>query len=147
MNTTTGTVLSIGAQVPGRPEREVLIAVDMDAVCSRCAAGKGCGAGLIGSSGAPRQVSASLAKGMELHPGDSVRLMLDAGSVLGAAVLAYGWPLFGALLGVGLARLFAPGDAAAALAALSGLVIGILVARSRLARGRCLEQFALKILP
>ena len=78
---------------------------------------------------------------MSLAEGDSVELVLASDNLLKAALIVYGMPLFGAITAAGLAYLLQLGDSVAALAALTGLVIGLLIGRWLLSRGECLENF------
>jgi sigma-E factor negative regulatory protein RseC len=142
MNTTTGTVLSVATHAAGK---RAWIAIDSGIHCSRCAAGKGCGAGLIGSRARPRRVVVVVPTGTELDKGDSVTVMLEPGNVLHAAWIVYGWPLLGAICGAGGSWLITDNDALAAMAALAGLAIGYLVAKLKLRQQGCVNRFALKI--
>jgi sigma-E factor negative regulatory protein RseC len=133
-----GQVLSIDASAdPAHAVVEVAAAFR----CERCASGKGCGAGLLAGDAAPRRVEALIARQLDLHVGDRVRLELAGDNVLRAAGLVYGLPLGGALAGAGLAWWSGAGDAAAALAATVGALSGIATGRRRLRRAACLEQF------
>lgn len=142
MNTTTGTVLSVATHAAGK---RAWIAVDAGIDCSRCAAGKGCGAGLIGSRTGPRRVAVVLPANSELDKGDPVTVMLEPGNVLHAAWIVYGWPLLGALIGAGFSWLITNNDAPAAMAALAGLAVGYLVAKFKLRQQGCADRFTFKI--
>ena len=109
--------------------------------CERCASGKGCGAGLLAGDATPRRVDALVARQLDIHVGDRVRLELAGDNVLRAAGLVYGLPLGGALVGAALAWWSGGGDAAAALAAMAGALAGIAAGRRRLRRETCLQQF------
>ena len=93
MDNPTGTVVGILHAAGGR---RVTVEVDSAAVCGRCAAGKGCGAGLLMASGRSRHVEVAVGKRVELIVGDTVQLKLAPRSIVGAAMYAYGAPLFGA---------------------------------------------------
>lgn len=142
MNTSTGTVLSVASNAAGK---RAWIDVDSGIHCSRCAAGKGCGAALFGSRVGPRRVAVVVPAGTALVKGDTVTLELAPGNVLHAASIVYGWPLLGALIGAGGSWLVTDSDALAALAALGGLTIGYLVAKLKLQQQGCVDRFALKI--
>jgi len=66
--------------------------------CPRCAAGKGCGAGLLASSEGSTQVDIQLSPGHFYRTGDAVTLTIASSSLLRAALLAYGLPLAGTVL-------------------------------------------------
>lgn len=143
MDNPQGQVVSISGT---DPHRRALIAVNAFEVCPRCAAGKGCGAGLFGRGERTRRIEASVPRGACIATGDRVRIALEPQSVLHAAFVVYGWPLCGAAAGALLAYLAAYGDAAAAAAALAGLALGALLARRRLRQSRCLQQFTPRVL-
>lgn len=137
MNHPTGTIQSIqtGAQGP-----RAIVKVDARAACPRCAAGKGCGAGLFGDTGREATVEALIGSDMRLDPGDAVQLRLAPAGLLGAAATVYGLPLLGALVAAGVAWLLRLGDAAAAMLAIPGLLTGFLLGRARLKRVDCIND-------
>ncbi len=109
--------------------------------CARCASGKGCGAGISDDDGRPRRIAARIPADCEVEVGDEVRIELAPDSLLVAAFIVYGLPLAGALIGVGAAFISGAGDLGAAMAALAGLVVGMLVGRLRLRSNQCLRRF------
>ena len=115
--------------------------VDRSVACPRCAAGKGCGAGILDAGSSTRRVEASVPEGMVLAVGDRVAVSLLPENLLAAASIAYGLPLAGAVLGAAVGLYLAAGDVPAALAASVGLAGGILAARQRLSRRACLRRF------
>lgn len=133
-----GTVRSVLSS--GAGER-VIVDVDVRAVCSRCASGKGCGAGLLTGKGARRQIEARAPAGLALAEGDAVELELAPRDLLHAALTVYGIPMLGALLAAATAYGLALGEAAAATAALAGLGAGLLASRWYLGRPACLARF------
>ena len=133
-----GIVRSVLATTEGE---RVIVDVDVREACSRCAAGKGCGAGLLGGTGNRRQVEARTRSGLALAEGDTVQLELAPRGLLHAAATVYGIPMAGALPAAAAAHGLALGDAAAALAALAGLVAGLLASRWYLGRPACLGRF------
>jgi positive regulator of sigma E activity len=137
-----GTILAIRAN-SGR--RVAVLEVAGEQACARCAAGKGCGAGIVSSANGLQLIDVPLSDTDNLHEGQTVALKLQGGSLLRAASIVYGWPLLGALLGAaaGLSR----SEATAALMALSGLFAGWLLARWQLRRGRCLQRLLPVISP
>jgi sigma-E factor negative regulatory protein RseC len=110
-------------------------------VCERCAAGKGCGAGLLGAGRGPKRVNAILSPNLEIHNGDRVSIVLEPRNLLRASVIVYGYPLLGAVLAAIMAMKLEIGDAAGAVAALVGLIAGMLIAKMRLRKSRCLRDF------
>ncbi|MDH5618016.1 MAG: SoxR reducing system RseC family protein [Gammaproteobacteria bacterium] len=117
------------------------VEVDTAVFCSRCASGKGCGAGVFGSDDRPRRFAAPVVGNIRLHEGDEVRMELAPKSVLHAALIVYGIPLVTALAATGLAFFVGLPDFRAALAAIAGLAAGVLLGRRRLRRANCLRRF------
>jgi sigma-E factor negative regulatory protein RseC len=118
-----------------------LVDVDAREICPRCAAGRGCGAGIFGGRQRVRQVEARIAPGLDLDEGDTVSIELAPEHILRAAVIVYGLPLCGAAIAAAIAYLAGLGDAGAAALALLGLLAGLLAGRRRLDRQSCLAQF------
>jgi len=116
------------------------VTVNVQSACPRCAAGKGCGAGLFSGSDKERTVEAIVRSDLQLATGDAVELRLASGDVLSAAGIVYGIPLLGALLAAAVAYVLQLGDAAAALAAILGVVGGVLLGRWRLGRSGCINE-------
>ena len=123
------------------PVPHALVEVDASVSCARCAEGRGCGAGLLGRSSGSRRVDARIASGLTVREGDEVRIELAPSNLLQAAMIVYGLPLAGAVLGAGLAYLAGLGELYAAMAALGGILAGLMVARLRLQKASCLQQF------
>jgi sigma-E factor negative regulatory protein RseC len=138
METPEGRVVKIVRSAAGD---RVVVDVDAAAACPRCAAGRGCGAGILQGSGKVRRVEALVDSGVTLSEGDRVRLQLDGSSVLGASAIVYGIPLAGAAVGAAFAYLLGLGDAGASVLAIGGLAAGFLVGRRRLQRRDCLAAF------
>ena len=61
------------------------VEVNTAVFCSRCASGKGCGAGIFGSDRGPRRLDAPVVGHLELREGDEVQLELIA-----VLLLSYG---------------------------------------------------------
>ena len=154
-----GTVAARAAAIPGiraisirmeSPTARIVAIVDGRArvavtasACPRCAAGKGCGAGLLARQDVPREIELELDDRLRLEVGDTVRLSLEPSKLLRAAVIAYGLPLAGVVT-LPAAAWFLAGpltEAAAVSAAGVGLVAGVLAARRSLRRDGCLRQF------
>jgi sigma-E factor negative regulatory protein RseC len=124
----------------------VLVEVEPGAGCARCAAGKGCGAGLFGASRRKRQIELIAPGGRDYAPGDVLGLALPGRNLLRAALLVYGLPLLGAAAGAGAALLANSSEPVAVMASLAGLAAGFLLARWRLNDAQCVRQFAPRIL-
>lgn len=138
MDNPVGKIQSI-RETPDGPR--LTVAVDAGVACPRCAAGKGCGAGLLAGPEKLRMVEAQAANQLTLSVGDTVRLQLSAANLLSAALIVYGLPMLGVLLGAALAFWLRLGDMAAAMVAITGAVIGVVLGRQRLARSGCLQNF------
>lgn len=143
MNKAVGKVVAITGEGSGRV---ATIDVQAAAVCARCAAGKGCGAGLFGKSQTARRISAPVPRDVSILEGDTVQLALEPQDLLAAAVIVYGWPLSGAAIGATLSWLGGSGDAAAALSVLAGIAAGAYLARLRLGDRQCLQRFTPRII-
>ena len=135
MQSPVGRIVSI---VDGR----ATVSVDAAEVCARCAAGKGCGAGLLTGGNRSRLIEVQLSPGMEIVAGDEVKLSLAPSHLLRAAVFAYGLPLIGIVIALALASILnqALDDQLAIALAISGLVAGGLLGRHFLNRDACLKN-------
>ena len=139
MNQPQGKVISLRSSTTGAST--AVVEVEAAAACARCAAGKGCGAGLFSGSGT-RRLDVEVPPSVDVVEGDVVTIDMAGGQLLPAALIVYGWPLAGAAAGSLLAVAGPwPGDIAAAGGALAGLVTGGLLASRRLASARCMERF------
>jgi sigma-E factor negative regulatory protein RseC len=138
MDSPRGRILSVHLK-DAPPHAVVEVAASVR--CARCAAGKGCGAGLFGGDDKPRQVDALIASDLVLGEGDQVRIELAPNNLLRASLIVYGLPLLGALAGAAVAWLSGAGDLGAAAAALAGAGLGMLAGRLRLQQSECLRAF------
>ncbi len=134
----SGIIQSLVSDARGK---RAVVEVDVNVACPRCAAGKGCGAGLLAGNNRLRRVEVSFSEDMHLAEGDNVEIALTPNNLLRAALTVYGLPMLGAVAGAGLAYVMSLGDAAAAIAAILGLIGGLLVGRWRLRYAACLESF------
>ena len=134
MENPTGRVVSL---VDKRSGARAVVEVDAASACPRCAAGKGCGAGLL-QPGGRRQIEVLIPDGIHPRVNDRVEVSLAPGNLLQAAVTVYGFPLTGGLAGAAFAYALVLGDSAAAVAALLGVGAGIAASRWRLRQGPCL---------
>lgn len=111
--------------------------------CPRCAAGKGCGAGLLTGRAGSTEVELQLPSAHHYRAGDEVSLSIASSSLLRAALLAYGLPLAGTVLALTLGWVvMAPlSDLAAAIIALAGLLAGFIAGRNQLKKDDWCKQF------
>ncbi len=123
------------------PSSHAVVEVDASFSCARCAEGKGCGAGLLGSNTGPRRIDALIGVGLTIREGDEVRIELAPSSLLQASLIAYGLPLSGAVLGAAFAYFSGLGELYAALSTLGGIAAGLFAARVRLRSTSRLCQF------
>ena len=138
MDLPEGRILSIDAT--SRPPRAV-VEVTSAVQCARCAAGKGCGAGIVAGSGQVRRIDAVLSANVAARAGDRVTIELAPDNLLRAAAIVYGMPLAGAVVAAAAAWYAGVGDLGAACAVLAGIAAGATVGRLRLQRAACLRRF------
>lgn len=121
----------------------ITVVVDQAPVCTRCAAGKGCGAGLMAGTSNPAELELSLPAGKRFRRGDTVQLSVAPQWLLRAALIAYGVPLLGTVIAASIAWLsgIAASDLKAASVVLLGLVGGVLLSRRLLARTGLCRRF------
>ncbi len=121
----------------------VTLQVDRELICSRCAAGNGCGAGLFGAKTNATSIDIEMPSGGSLRIGEEVEVTLGSDRLLYAAFLAYGLPLVGMLAVLSLAWLWQGqvADGIAVALAVFGLLGGHRIGRSYLRKNRCLRQF------
>ena len=110
-------------------------------VCPRCAAGKGCGAGLLAPGAGERRIEANVPAGMSVAINDDVEVSLAPDNILRAAMIVYGIPMLGALAGATFAYAISLGDTGAAGTALLGLGAGLVISRLKLQQASCLRRF------
>ncbi len=133
-----GTIIEIIRDSHGA---RAIVDVQAEAVCARCAAGRGCGAGLLAARRGTRRLDVAVDERLDLAAGDAVNIELAPGNVLAAALVVYGLPLSGAAAAAVLAYGLGLGDAGAALLAFAGLCAGGLAGRRRLQSAGCLARF------
>jgi positive regulator of sigma E activity len=138
MKNPEGQVVSVSDDTLGTV---AVVKVTAELACERCKAGRGCGAGLLGSQTGERRVSARVAADLNIHRGDRVSVLLQPQHLLRAAAIVYGYPLAGGVLAATGALVLGLGDVMAALAALAGLVTGMVLARMRVHSSHCLREF------
>jgi positive regulator of sigma E activity len=89
-----------------------------------------------------RQIEVELTPGTEFKAGDEVNLTLAPSHLLRAATLAYGLPLGGVVVALGIAWYLNQtlSDRIAVLLAIGGLVAGVLFGRHYLNKDGCLKN-------
>jgi len=134
----------VSGQVRSVVGNTATIAVESMPACARCQAGKGCGAGVLQGDTTLQRVSAEVPEGLQIEPGDSVRLELPSGTLLAAALLAYGAPLAGAIVFVASTKLIVQGysDFHGVAAGLLGLFSGVIAGRAIASRRANCGQFS-----
>jgi len=138
MEQATGHVIALES---GHATQHAEVEVSAAVACARCAAGRGCGAGLLGGSEKNRRVQARIAAGVDVQKGDEVRMELSHRQLLRASWLVYGLPLVAAVIATGLAYFFRLDDFYAVVAAVVGLALGFSLARRQLSSAACLYRF------
>lgn len=138
METPVGTIVSLSDRAG---DLCALIEVDAAAACRRCAAGRGCGAGILGVGSGARRIEVTIDPSLQLGEGEQVQLALAPDSILRASTIVYGIPMLGALVAAVVAYGLSLGDLGAAIAVLAGLGAGMLFGRRRLQRTECLREF------
>lgn len=133
-----GTVVAV---VRDSGATRAIVEVEAGFVCARCAAGRGCGAGILSGRPGNRRLEAMVENDLELAAGDVVNISLAHGSLLRATIFVYGLPLAGAAGAALLGHLLALGDGGAAAMAVGGLFGGAAISRNRLRAGSCLARF------
>jgi len=124
-----GKIISIARDAHGA---RAVVDVDAGVICPRCAAGKGCGAGIFGATASARRVEAIFSSDLQFSVGDTVNLTLGSRNLLQASIAASA---------TALSQLSGLADTGAVVAALLGLASGAVLARLRLANKACLTQF------
>lgn len=140
MDSPIGIIVAIGPA-------SATVTVARMAACRRCAAGKGCGAGLLGGSATSAVLEVPLSPASGLREGDEVRLTLEPAHLLRATMLVYGLPLVGIILSLTAGWLLSRplSDAAAIVYAICGLAAGLYAGRRQLQRHECLTRFIPRI--
>lgn len=118
------------------------VRVDSAIACARCAAGKGCGAGMF-QGDKTTHIDVAIPDGIAINSGDTVSLAIGTQQVLRAALIAYALPLGCVLLALGIAQFWLDElqDGHALLAALVGLVSGLAIGRRLLRGERACRRF------
>jgi sigma-E factor negative regulatory protein RseC len=140
MDTPVATIISISNGL-------ATVQVERAAACARCAAGKGCGAGLLGGRQSPARIELPAPEGVRLAVGDRVKLELAPANLLEASLLVYGLPLAGVVVALSAGWIVAGAlsDADAIVLAIGGLLAGLATGRYRIRRNRCLQRLVPRI--
>ncbi len=138
MDNPTGRVLSL---VDGPDGMRAVVAVSEAPVCPRCAAGKGCGAGLLATQQGERNIEVTVPANLSVNINDDVEVSLAPDNILRAALIVYGIPLLGALAGTMLAYFVGLDDVGVVTSALLGLGAGLAAGRLKLRQAECLRRF------
>ena len=134
---------SVVGKISAVDDQRVTVAVKSTFACQRCAAGRGCGAGLLQSTDEVRHVRIDLPIGLSVGVGDQVELSIEPKYLLRAALLAYGLPLSSMLAALLVLRAL-PGSVNEAVAvgiALLGLIAGVIAGRALLRQDSACDQF------
>lgn len=123
--------------------RTATVLVKSASVCHRCAAGKGCGAGIFQSADKTRYMQIEIPDGMSFRQGDNVDLQIGVRHLLRAALLAYGLPLITMMITLLLLQIAGLGtrDLIGIVAAGAGLLGGLAIGRAFLRRESICDQF------
>jgi sigma-E factor negative regulatory protein RseC len=119
------------------------VVVSSPLACRRCAAGKGCGAGIFQDAAQSRQICVEIPPDMVVQVGDNIEIAIASRHLLRAAMLAYALPLMTMLISLGAlwALSDTPGDGQGIVIAVSGLAAGFAVSRWLLKQESVCEQF------
>jgi len=136
MDSPIGKIVAIGAT-------SARVKVASTAACPRCAAGRGCGAGLLSGTRKASILEVTVAAGSGLREGDEVVLALEPSHLLRATMLVYGLPLMGIVVALMAGWMVSRPmtDGVAILLAVAGLAAGMLAGRWQLHRHECLREF------
>lgn len=142
MQTQSATVVAIRSG-------KLSVSVENSVACARCAAGKGCGAGLLGGSSRPLVLDLDAPDGRALRVGDTVSLTMQSEDLLQASWLAYGLPMSSVVVALACLRLFAPGagDVVALVTASSVFAASLYAARAWLRRVNCIQRLTPRVSP
>lgn len=142
MQTLSATVVAVRGN-------KLTVSVENTVACARCAEGKGCGAGLLGSSSGPSSLELDAPDDALLRAGDIVCLTMESEDLLRASWLAYGFPMVSVVGALALLRLIADGasDVTEIGTAAAVFAISHIVARGWLRRDRCVQRLTPTVKP
>jgi len=135
METQTATVIAVS-------DGKLTLSVDRAVSCARCAAGRGCGAGVLDGDGRQAVLEIDVPAGRLLRPGDVVELSMPSQDLLHASFLAYGVPLTAMVLVLAVVRMAVPdgSDMLSVAAATAALMAAHLATRRWLRRRHCADR-------
>lgn len=103
---------------------------ETQAGCSNCHSRSGCGARVLNELGPQTEHNLQVHIAEQLQPGQKVELGITEGSLIRSALLVYMTPLLGVILGGGLLQWLTQSDLYSVVGAVTGGVLGFLVARA-----------------
>ncbi len=114
-------------QVIGIRHGRVLVRTVGAAGCGSCAAGRGCGAGVLGKLFRRRSPEVEAVTDIDVDLGDQVIIGMDDTGMLYGSLALYGAPLAGLLVGMTATAILFPGsgDAVVLMAGLAGMLAGL----------------------
>ena len=130
------------ARVVDLDDQSITVTVSAESACPRCAAGKGCGAGLLGSSRGDTRLQLPRPSGRRILIGDAVEISLQSERLLWASMLAYGLPLVLLVAALLVLRLLAPSASETTQVLTAATVVGASVAGARhyLRNQQCMQR-------
>jgi sigma-E factor negative regulatory protein RseC len=126
-------VISETGRVVGIEDQALWVETIRRSTCGSCVAQKGCGQGLMNkvTDGRRNQLRVLLgslaADSFQLN--DEVEISIPERALIVGSMMVYLVPLFTMIAGMALAAQYRPGDVTAALGALSGFLMGMVVVR------------------
>lgn len=127
---------SVAAKIREINGRVATVVVTAAPMCPRCAAGRGCGAGIFHSGTNYPSMRIALPPSLRVEVDDEIRLAIDPRKLLLGAGLAYGIPLVAMVVALFVAQWVfgGMGDMGGIVVASGGLLTGMAVSRIYLAR-------------
>lgn len=127
-------MLEAQARVISVKSNQALVETLQQSGCGHCSAAGGCGSGTLSKlSCFSKSRSFWVSNPVSAHPGEEVVVSVPEGAVLRGVVVGYLLPLFGLMLGAGVGSSWLSpsgnADLIAVLGAMSGLMMGFLLAR------------------
>lgn len=117
-----------GGRIVRYDDGQPVVAVAPAGGCERCAAGQGCGMGILSRWFERGEVEITVAGPAGLQVGQAVRIEIQPSALVGWALLAYGLPLTGFMLGLAAGH-WTGSEALALAGGLVGALLGFLASR------------------